>query len=160
MSPNTCPSCPRSAHVGEDTLKGVLFAESPWRICGSVPYRDDRLLEYARGNRKNPTWDELRLWLLLRRRNLGYKFRRQEPIGPFIVDFVCPKQRVIVEADGKTHFQQGGPKADAARDAYLIAMGYQILHFRSDFIAKDLHGVCAIIKRHLDDPTPGSGYRR
>jgi 2-isopropylmalate synthase len=78
----------------------------------------------ARGMRRAPTDAELRLWRLLRDRRLdGLKFRRQVPVGPYIVDFLCPGSRLIVEADGSQHAES--PR-DKARDAYLESQGWKV----------------------------------
>ena len=71
----------------------------------------------ARTMRAAPTDSELRLWRLLRDRRLsGFKFRRQVPVGPYIVDFLCVGAKLIVEADGSQHAER---RHDSIRDAYL-----------------------------------------
>ena len=85
------------------------------------------LKERARAMRNEPTEAERKLWLLLRdRRFSGFKFRRQVQIGRYIVDFACPAKRVIVEADGGQHAENG---YDAERDAWLTAQGFRIRRF-------------------------------
>ncbi len=77
--------------------------------------------------RRAPTRAELRLWRLLRDRRLnGLKFRRQVPIGPYIVDFLCVSARLIVEADGSQH---GQSIRDERRDAYLARQGWAVVRF-------------------------------
>ena len=77
--------------------------------------------------RRAPTDAELRLWRLLRDRRLsGLKFRRQVPVGPTIVDFLCVGARLIVEADGSQHGESLG---DARRDACLARQGWTVLRF-------------------------------
>ena len=81
----------------------------------------------ARAMRRAPTDAERALWRLLRdRRFSGYKFRRQTPLGPFIVDFLCFEARLIVEADGSQHADN---LCDHARDACLRAQGFRIRRF-------------------------------
>ena len=76
----------------------------------------------ARELRKNPTEGEQALWKHLRMRQLaGYKFRRQQPIGPYIVDFVSFERRVIIEVDGGQHSRQAD--YDTERTAWLEAQG-------------------------------------
>jgi len=73
------------------------------------------------------------LWKLLRDRRLdGLKFRRQLPIGRYIADFVCLRHRLIIEADGPHH--EARLEADAARDAWLRAQGFQVLRFTNQAI--------------------------
>jgi very-short-patch-repair endonuclease len=82
---------------------------------------------HARAMRAEPTDAERRLWYALRDRRMQMlKFRRQAPIGPYIVDFLCVAHRLIVEADGSQHAKS---KRDAARDAWLACEGYTILRF-------------------------------
>ena len=74
---------------------------------------------------------ELRLWLQLKNRNLGgFKFRRQHPIPPYIVDFVCLEQKLIVELDGGQHAEQTA--RDAERAACLESKGFRIIRFWND----------------------------
>ena len=81
----------------------------------------------ARAMRRAPTDAESALWRLLRdRRFSDYKFRRQTPLGPFIVDFLCFEARLIVEADGGQHADNSD---DRDRDAWLAAQGFRIRRF-------------------------------
>lgn len=82
--------------------------------------------------RREPTEAERKLWHLLRdRRFSGFKFRRQVQIGPYIVDFVCPAKRLVVEADGGQHAENG---YDERRDIWLKAQGFRIRRFWNDDI--------------------------
>ena len=77
--------------------------------------------------RHEPVLYERRLWKLLRDRRLGgLKFRRQFTIGRYIVDFICFRHRLIVEADGPQHEDRA---EDAARDEWLSAQGFRVLRF-------------------------------
>jgi len=89
----------------------------------------------ARTMRKEPTEAERKLWLLVRdRRFSGFKFRRQVQIGRYIVDFVCPAKRLIVEADGGQHAESA---YDAERDVWLAAQGFRIRRFwNADILAR------------------------
>ena len=94
--------------------------------------------------RAAPTSNEAKLWSSLRRRALGdLKFRRQAPIGPYVVDFVCLEKRLIVEADGPFH-EDG---RDEARDVWLTRQGFFVFRFPNDRIATDHKGVLAAILR-------------
>jgi very-short-patch-repair endonuclease len=82
----------------------------------------------AKSLRKKMTDAERFLWERLRRKQMeGYKFRRQCPIGPYIVDFVCLEKGLVIEIDGGQHAVQR--EADAARSAWLATHGYQVLPF-------------------------------
>jgi len=110
----------------------------------------------ARYLRKNSTEAEVRLWSLLRRRQLGgLKFRRQAVIGPFIADFACFTPRLIVELDGSQH---AGSDYDARRDAWLAAQGYRVLRFWNEQVIRNRDGVARAILSaagtdELGDPT-------
>ena len=81
----------------------------------------------ARRFRRNSTDAEMKLWRYLRSRtHCGCKFVRQEPSGPYIVDFVCRERRLIIEVDGGQHATAAG---DAVRDAFLARQGYRVLRF-------------------------------
>jgi very-short-patch-repair endonuclease len=86
-----------------------------------------RQLALARQLRREPPATERLLWRLLRDRRLeGLKFRRQVPIGRYVVDFVCLRHRLVIEADGPHH--QDSP-TDPLRDAWLIGQGFRVLRF-------------------------------
>src|SRR4051812_36329020 len=81
----------------------------------------DRLRSFARDMRRDATLAERRLWGLLRNRKMeGFKFRRQVPLGPYIVDFACLEAKLVVEADGGQHADN---VCDERRDAWLEANG-------------------------------------
>src|SRR5690242_13265404 len=81
----------------------------------------------ARRLRRDATDAERRLWYRLRARQIdGAKFVRQEPIGPYVADFVCREQRLVVELDGGQHATD---KRDAMRDDWLRQHGYRVLRF-------------------------------
>ncbi len=106
--------------------------------------------------RKQMTPSEVALWQLLRRGRLGVRFRRQEPIGRFIADFVCLKFKLIVEADGAPHESS---ESDERRDEYLGRLGYTVLRFENRDIAFHPEWVIAEIKVALETPLPpGTSY--
>jgi very-short-patch-repair endonuclease len=97
--------------------------------------------------RQNPTEAETRLWSRLRGRRLNdHKFRRQVPIGPYIVDFLCVEQRLIVEADGSQHNEE----IDALRTAFLEARGYRVIRFWNQDILARTEDVLATILAYLE----------
>jgi very-short-patch-repair endonuclease len=108
----------------------------------------------ARKLRREATDAERRLWSALRDRRLnGYRFRRQYPIGPFIVDFACTKERMIIEADGGQHSDS---KTDGHRTAWLESQGWRVVRFWNNEILKNAEGVIDAILRELrgGDPHP------
>ena len=85
------------------------------------------LIKTAKALRNKSTDTEMLLWKHLRARQLeGLKFRRQQPIGKHIVDFVCFEKMVIVEADGGQHLEAD---RDKERDAWLKSQNFQVLRF-------------------------------
>jgi very-short-patch-repair endonuclease len=107
----------------------------------------------ARQLRKSPTETELRLWRHLKNRSLGeFKFRRQHPIPPYIVDFVCLERMLIVELDGGQHAEQSAK--DAARTSFLESKGFRIIRFWNDTALKQTEVVLEEILRHLRSPHP------
>jgi very-short-patch-repair endonuclease len=98
----------------------------------------------ARELRSKLTDAEQRLWQALRRRQVaGVKFRRQQPIGDFIVDFVCFERRLIVEVDGGQHAEQ--VSYDEQRTQWLEARGYRVLRFWNNDVLADTEGVAQAI---------------
>ncbi|CAO3434724.1 hypothetical protein [Azospirillum doebereinerae] len=98
--------------------------------------------QHARTLRRTATDAEKLLWHGLRDRRLGnLKFRRQQTIGHYIVDFLCCDEDLIVEADGSQHTVE----ADALRTAFLVAHGYRVLRFWNPDILTNLTGVLETI---------------
>jgi very-short-patch-repair endonuclease len=103
--------------------------------------------ERARELRRDATDAERRLWSALRDRRLrGYRFRRQHPIGDFIVDFACTRHHLMVEADGGQHADS---EADRRRTAWLEAEGWQVLRFWNNDVLGNTEGVILAILREL-----------
>jgi very-short-patch-repair endonuclease len=114
--------------------------------------RDEVRTQRARNLRANSTKAELRLWRQLRARSLmGHKFVRQEPIGPFIVDFVCREQRLVIEVDGGQHATD---KRDAVRDRWLAGQHYRVLRFWNNDVLGNMDGVLEMIAAALPADGP------
>lgn len=98
------------------------------------------------------TGAEKRLWSHLRDRRLGgFKFRRQHPEGPFVLDFACTEHRLAVEADGGQHADS---VADARRTAFLESRGWRVLRFWNNDVLANADGVLDAIVRALHEPHP------
>lgn len=107
----------------------------------------------ARTLRKNMTDVERLLWRHLRDRQLGgYKFRRQRPIGPFIVDFVCLEKKLVIEVDGGQHAKS--LEADVKRSDYLNEKGYRVLRFWNDEVLQESNSVLSVILSSLFEDVP------
>jgi len=110
----------------------------------------------AREQRQNLSDTERRLWYNLRdRRFLGYKFRRQVPVGPFIADFACKSARLIVETDGDSHGFDHQQERDVRRTLWLNQNGWRVLRFWNSELASDMNNVLERILNALEhQPSP------
>jgi very-short-patch-repair endonuclease len=107
--------------------------------------------------RRGMTDAERKLWSVLRNRQVrGAKFRRQQPIGPFIADFVCQERRLIVEADGGQHAES---TADDRRTEFLESKGYRVLRFWNNDILSNINGVAQVIATAISTPHPARALR-
>ena len=98
--------------------------------------------ENARALRKRLTPQEVKLWVKLRElKALGFHFRRQAPIGQYIVDFVSFRDQLVIEADGGQHGMPEGERLDRARDDFLQQQGFKVLRFWNSDIDANLTGV-------------------
>ncbi len=118
----------------------------------------------ARRLRKNSTRAEQKLWRYLRSRSLGgFKFVRQEAIGPYIVDFGCREKRLVIEVDGGQHAENN---RDSERDRWLIEHRYRVLRFWNNEVLENIEGVWETIftaasaaKPPHPNPLPARGER-
>ena len=109
-------------------------------------------LEYAIELRKNMTDAEYTLWYFLRNEQMnGVKFRKQSPIGSYIVDFVSFEKKVVIELDGGQHCEEEHIKQDKIRDNFLKNAGYTVLRFFNNEIFQNIEGVLQVI---YDNTTP------
>lgn len=112
----------------------------------------------ARRLRKNPTEAERILWRQLRLRQIeGYKFRRQQPVGQYIVDFVCFEHRLVIELDGGQHSEQVA--YDTERTAWLQTQGFRVLRFWNHEVLRDAEAVTRVIRESVTSP-PSSAPTR
>ncbi len=109
----------------------------------------------ARGLRKRQTDAERALWSELRNKQIeGVKFRRQQPIGPYIVDFVSLERKLIIEIDGGQHNERKVREEDQEREEWLKEKGYQTLRFWNNDVLTNIEGVLERIKENLEGKTP------
>ncbi len=124
------------------------------------------MLDHAKALRSNQTEAEQRLWYHLRaHRFMGLKFKRQKPLGRYIVDFVCLERRLIIELDGGQHAEQR--TYDRHRDGWLRSQGYTVLRFWNNDVMQQLESVLERIRSSLSPglstpqgsaiPSPASG---
>ena len=106
----------------------------------------------ARGLRRDQTRAEALLWRALRGRALGgFKFVRQEPIGPYFADFVCRERKLVVEIDGATHATDEEVRSDAFRTEALRKHGYSVVRFVNEDVYRNLDGVLETILARLGE---------
>jgi very-short-patch-repair endonuclease len=115
---------------------------------------DKRLTALARENRQNPTPAETLIWqkVLRSKQFERYKFLRQKPIGPYIVDFYCSELGLIIEIDGDSHAEQFD--YDAQRTAYLNSLGLRVLRYGNHDILNNLAGVYEHFHSQLENKQP------
>ena len=108
--------------------------------------------EKARTLRKNMTKQERILWQFLRKKSInGLKFRRQYPIGNYIVDFICNAKKLIIEIDGGQHNEDKNIIYDKERTKYLETKGYKVIRFWNHDIDNNIESVYQEILKHLVD---------
>ncbi|MBM3928803.1 MAG: DUF559 domain-containing protein [Sphingomonadales bacterium] len=119
----------------------------------------------ARRLRCDMSLPEVQLWQQLRGSRRGVRFRRQHPIGPYVVDFYCAKASLVIEVDGMAHDVADRPARDALRDAFLTDNGYRLVHIAAARILTDAQATAdAIVSlaarplhRPADGPPPRAG---
>jgi len=106
----------------------------------------------ARKLRKNSTTQEAILWRLLRNRQFcNLKFKRQVPVGNYIVDFLCEEKKLIIEADGSQHNHPKDIEYDKTRTEFLNSKGYKVVRFWNNEINRNLSGVYEQLKQAVKD---------
>jgi very-short-patch-repair endonuclease len=100
--------------------------------------------------RNEITKAESALWFHLRKKNFGFRFHRQYGVGKFIVDFYCPKARLVIEVDGDSHYQSlAVDSKDFERQKFLEAKGLKVIRFTNLDVYKNIDGVLEMIRVNL-----------
>ena len=108
--------------------------------------KNGEMIRRARRLRKEATPQERKLWYEFLR-NHPARFRRQQPLGFYIVDFYCPAARLVVELDGSGHYEPEQIEYDLKRDAYLCEQGMRVLRFTNLELQREFQQVCEVIDR-------------
>jgi len=117
--------------------------------CAELAMRSpDFIRDRAKSLRRTMTQPERLLWSLLRRGQLGMRFRRQHPIGPYVLDFYCASARLCIEIDGPGHVDQS--EKDARRTEWLVRQGIRVLRFSPN----DLDGRPAAVLKEIAQAAP------
>jgi very-short-patch-repair endonuclease len=126
-----------------------VFAGEGW---GEGNQMNPILLHRARQLRKNQTDTEKYLWYLLKSPHLNnYKFKRQHPISPYIVDFICISKKLIIELDGGQHAEMKAEVYDARRTDFLKMKGYKVLRFWNNDVLQETESVVNTILHELGE---------
>lgn len=113
-------------------------------------YNHPSLGERRRTLRASLTPAEAALWRVLQRSQLqGRKFRRQHSIGPYIVDFYCPSERLVIELEGSAHDSEQAADRDEARERFLNTAGLAVLRLENKPVFENPEGVLQLIKQHF-----------
>ena len=138
----------RSAEGGRPHQPSPL-ATAAYLVHLCVVARPDHTdLSQLRGRmlRRSLTISEARVWSAIKNKALGVRFRRQVPIGPWIVDFACLDPKLVVEIDDESHLH----RAETGRTRYLERMGFTVLRFWNVDVAKELEGVVGTIENWVE----------
>ncbi|MBI4288369.1 MAG: endonuclease domain-containing protein [Chloroflexi bacterium] len=119
-----------------------------------LPY-NPKLLERAIELRKNLTEAEKRLWFG-RLRNFKYRVLRQRPIDNYIVDFYCPRLKLVIEIDGDSHCSEEGRTYDEERTKILESYGLRVIRFTNEGVLERFEAVC----REIENKTPDASSER
>jgi very-short-patch-repair endonuclease len=111
---------------------------------------DPKLKQPSRQLRNKSTEAEVLLWSKIRMQQLkNLIFYRQKPLGGYIVDFYCPKAKLVIEVDGSQHFSEHGKEYDHVRDDFLANMNLKVLRFTNVDVMENIDGVVEVILNHL-----------
>ena len=106
----------------------------------------------ARKLRRSMSPPEAMLWQQLRSKKLGFKVRRQHPLGPYVIDFYVREGRLVIEIDGEAHNRGDQPSRDSARDEFLKHNGYRVLRIAAVDVLKNIDGVIEGIAAQVTNP--------
>jgi very-short-patch-repair endonuclease len=115
-------------------------------------------LNNRRQLRKNPTEPEKRFWSWVRSKQLGCKFRRQQGIGQYIVDFYCAEYALIIELDGDSHYTVEAIAYDTQRTRFLTTKGFKVIRFTNLEIMQNKEGVLSVMMGYLEQRDSDGRY--
>jgi very-short-patch-repair endonuclease len=123
----------------------------------------DSTVRMARKLRKEMSLPEVLLWVQLQQHPGGYLFRKQHPIGVYAFDFCCVKAGLAIEVDGESHSRGDRPERDAARDAWVLAQGFDTMRIPAVEVLKNMEGVLVSIveecRKRINPPRNGEVAR-
>ena len=116
-----------------------------------------QLIQLGKNLRNNSTKEEIILWQYLKQKQLGVKFRRQQPIDKYIADFVCFEKKIIIELDGGQHNSSLGIQKDRSRDLFFTNNGYKVIRIWNNEINQNIEGVIRKIQSEIECPPLAGG---
>lgn len=114
----------------------------------------------ARQLRRDMTAAETVLWNCLRKNGTGYRFRRQHPIGPYVMDFYCYELNLCIELDGDVHEKAMADIHDGIRTEYLNRQGITVLRYSNDVVFKDVEAILNSIANYGENPVLMEGWHK
>jgi very-short-patch-repair endonuclease len=114
-------------------------------------YNQEYQNDFRKQLRNEPTTAEFLLWQELKGKQLGYKFRRQHGIGPYVVDFYCPSLRLVIEVDGDTHFEPEDIERDNTRTTFIIKKKIQLIRVTNKDVYESINGVIELIRQQFPE---------
>lgn len=148
-SPPTPTPNPSRMREGDALGRNILPHLVGVGTQATMPVFKTRNTARARSLRNQATPAERKLWEYLSRSQLGAKFSRQMPVGPWYADFLCRELSLVIELDGFSHDVQ--PEKDVRRDADLTARGYIVLHFLNEDVMEDPEAVARAIQQKIEE---------
>jgi len=123
-----------------------------------LPENSSKLTKIAKELRRRSTEAEKALWAKLRNRQLeGGKFRRQQAVGPYIVDFVCFEKMLVIEVDGGQHAVDR--ESDRRRNSWFASQGFRVMRFWNNEILSNIEGVLQVIRQSVAAPSPNPSHQ-
>ncbi|MBF0484649.1 MAG: endonuclease domain-containing protein [Candidatus Omnitrophica bacterium] len=114
-------------------------------------------IEFCRDLRREQTEAEKLVWIYIRNRHMQkIKFRRQYPIGDYIIDFYAPSIKLAIEIDGGQHYEDIGESKDKVRSQYLNSQGIKVLRFTNKDVLGNMDGVYDVIENTIEEINPSS----
>jgi very-short-patch-repair endonuclease len=123
----------------------------PLKISGMHDGATPQVFRNAASLRKNMTEPEIKLWEYLKTKPMGYKFRRQHPLGCYVLDFYCHKLRLSIELDGKYHLNSEQKNKDEERTAYVNSLGIREIRFKNEDVLNNLNETILQIQNELKE---------
>ena len=151
---------PQGKFLIEEYLKNYPTSKSKISV---LPQGEDiscnkkQLIQLGKNLRNNSTKEEIILWQHLKQKQLGVKFRRQQPIDKYIADFACFEKRIIIELDGSQHNESENIEKDKIRDLYFEQNGFKVIRIWNNEITQNIEGVIEKIKNEIECPPLAGG---